>query len=490
MERLPFPEAVGKSPFSYDRLTRDRVSVRPSESASQELLFDIPETSVFLEGKESLAWKRKYASVTDASGASWRIFVGYGTPDGMDRILIGAKRAPFSASFLSGHATILPFVRARFSGCEATADVYDPKGIAALEGSSSYRWAIFARPDDLLAQLGEMTRGKRFSSADQASAAWEAYANQAFEQADRHARLPAWAYRAQDGEWPVDACLSFPSGDVESVRFLKYRHLMALAPDAPVAGSLYRRASVGSEQERVHQRFQERLRAYRRRFLVPEPTRPLLEEPEQPFLPLVGGGLQAVLPPVRPESGWRVPRRTVTIPSQRPNGAREWARQPEGIRSLSAIDAENWPSLLRVAEGQHFKDVPGLRNKAREHRRQARLKARQEARARLVAGECLDLKVFQEITRVDLSFGHRLLIEGRTADGRTIYAVDSPNYGVGLYLFAAADREAAVAWAAGRSSLQEARRQAFRFIPHTDGWEARARIALQEFDGGTIEEEG
>ncbi len=483
MGRLPFSEAVGKSPRSYDRLTRDQVSARPPESASQELLFDVPETSVFLEGKESLAWKRKYASVTDASGASWPIFVGYGAPDETDRILVGARRAPFSASFLSGHGAILPFVRARFSGCDATADVYDPKGIAALEGSSYYRWAIFARPDDLLAKLSELARGKRFSSADQVSAAWEAYANQAFEHADRSARLPDWVYRAQDGEWPVDARLIFEPGYDQRQWFLKYRHLMDLALDDPVVGSLYRRASAHHERERADRLFQERQRADRRRFRTPEPMAPLLDEPEQPFFPLIGGGLQAVLPPLRPEAGWRVPRRTVTIPAQRPNGAREWARQPEGIRSLSAVDAENWSSLLHVVEGQHYKDIPELRNKAREHRRQVRLEARQEARARLVAGECLDLKVFQEITRVDLSFGQRLLIEGKTADGHTVYAVDSPNYGVGLYLFAAADRKAAIAWAAGRSSYQEARRQALRFIPHTDGWEARARVTLQDFDG-------
>lgn len=230
--------------------------------------------------------------------------------------------------------------------------------------------------------------------------------------------------------------------------------------------------------------YNDRMRSLNARMRIPKTTAPMLEEPEQPFHPLVGGGLRASLPPVRMAGDSHVPRKTVTIPAERPKGAEEWARQPVEVRPLSAIDAKNWPSLLRVAEGRYYKDIPDLRNRAREHRAQARLEAGREARARRLIGECLDLKMFQRVARVDLSFGGRLLIEGTTDDGRTVYAVDSPNHGVGLYLFAAADRGAAIDWAAGRSSYQDARRRAIRFIPHVAGWDTRARDALKMIDDG------
>lgn len=185
MDRLPFPGSVGNSPVLPDRLTRDEVSSRPSGPPFGELSFDVPEKDVFIVEKEALAWKRKFASVTDAAGASWPVFVGYGAPGESERVLIGAKRTLFAREFLLGQKAILPFLRVRFSGCAETTDVYDPKALATLEGTDYYRWAIFARTDDLLAELGRMAHGKRFFTADEAQLAWEAHAARAFERSDR-----------------------------------------------------------------------------------------------------------------------------------------------------------------------------------------------------------------------------------------------------------------------------------------------------------------
>ncbi len=480
MDRLSSARPVEESPFLPGRLLRDQVCSRPSVWVSAEIFIDISEKDLKIDKKESFAWRRKHANLTDAARAVWPVFVGYGLPGETERVLIGAKRSPFTKAFLAARKTILPFVRVRFSGSEETADVYDPKEIARLEGTDFYRWAIFARTEDLLAEMQRMARGKRFVSAETAQSAWDEFVSRAFSLADREARLPEWAYRAPDGEWPVDACLFFETGNNRLTRFLRYDQLARLEVGEPVADALYRRPYTGYELRRADQAYQDRLRSAYRRFRIPVASSPSLEEPEQPFHPLVGGGVQASLPSVQDAAGWHAPRRVLTIPPQRPSGSREWAALPPEIRPLSRVDVAAWPTLLRLAEGQYYKDVPRLRDRVRGAHQKARLESQREARARELVGECIDLRIFQAVKRVDLSFGERLLIEATLSDGRTVYAVDSPNHGVGLYLFEEGDREAAIAWAAGRSTYREARERALRFIPHIAGWDVRAREALRE----------
>ncbi len=186
-----------------------------------------------------------------------------------------------------------------------------------------------------------------------------------------------------------------------------------------------------------------------------------LDVPELPFRSLIGGGLS---------------NGNLRIPKERPYGKKAWDQHAD-VRPLQTITKESWPTLLDIGDGLYHKDFPTVPNRVREKL----LRERQEEKDRVykekIAGKCIDLNILTEITRPTVSFGKRFLITGKNLHGEELSIVDSPNYGVALYVFK--ERLDAIEWASELINHEEAKRRAIRCIPHIPGWEERARETIQ-----------
>lgn len=178
-----------------------------------------------------------------------------------------------------------------------------------------------------------------------------------------------------------------------------------------------------------------------------------------PFRPAVGGGLT---------DGPHY------IPPERPHG-NDWRAVHPNVKPLQSVDKKEWSKLLDTVKGTYYKDLPDAPKRLTQTAREATGGA-QRKRREAVIGQCIQLHLLDSV-RSSTSFGERLLIEGARTDGSLVYVVDSPNHGVGLYLFSA--REPAEAWANGSIGYKEARKQAAQFIPHVGNWEERASSALR-----------
>lgn len=219
---------------------------------------------------------------------------------------------------------------------------------------------------------------------------------------------------------------------------------------------------------REHDRFQ----AYQKRVNRISEDVPRIPEHENPFYTLVGS---------KPSDG--LTNGKIRIPGERPQGTDEWARH-EKIRALKAVTKPAWPTLLQVAEGMHYKDLTSITPQMiKERKTLERKKNADTAREEEVAGQCIDLNLLDKVERVTVSFGDRLLIEGHRK-GTMIYLVDSPNYGVGLYVFF--NRTDAVKWASGTIDFKEARARAIGWMEHGIGWETKAREMIRSASEGDV----
>ena len=182
----------------------------------------------------------------------------------------------------------------------------------------------------------------------------------------------------------------------------------------------------------------------------------LVQDLEYPFHQMPDGGMTNL---------------SFTFPPSRPFGRSEWYEY-QAIRFAMEIRDENWPLLLSAVEGAFFEDICNserLRGRMRNHLGQGS--------AQLQPGQCIDASLFDEFT-AEVSVGHRMVFRGRIGEN-TLYIVDGPNYGVGLYVFR--ELRHADDWANGRISPEEARHHG-RFIPHADGWQGRLLEIISEME--------
>ena len=167
-----------------------------------------------------------------------------------------------------------------------------------------------------------------------------------------------------------------------------------------------------------------------------------------------------------------LPSRETAFPPRRPERS-EWNSLYRDIHFAIEIRKENWSLFIRAIVGKYFGEInSNERVKALVCRR--RLLERSSERIQK-AGACFDASTFDLNTDIEVGIGERLLFKGYK-NGKMIFAVDSPNYGNGLYFFH--KEEPAREWANGEIDFHEARKKAARFIVHSKNWEDRAKLAI------------
>jgi hypothetical protein len=179
----------------------------------------------------------------------------------------------------------------------------------------------------------------------------------------------------------------------------------------------------------------------------------------------------AMLSPFYRHENGSVTNGHLVFPAIRPKGSKEW-RIHSDIKVAMAITTSNWNLFLEILIGKVFHGVNFLKIKSEisaVRRRRTQLKRAEERFKK--KGECFDNKKFKAI-----ELGRRVLLKGQDNGENDIFVVDSPEHGVGFYLFD--DEEIARKWASGEIDFQEARTSARLFTPHTGEWEDRIKEAV------------
>jgi hypothetical protein len=171
----------------------------------------------------------------------------------------------------------------------------------------------------------------------------------------------------------------------------------------------------------------------------------------------------------------RVTNSFITFPKKRPFGT-EWQKKYKKIAFAKAIKEENWERFLECIIGKFFSEVNTASVPVTKWLSEAIYSHKVASRIEKIVGQCFDSGTLDQNLGVEVGIGEKLLFKGMR-DGKEIFAVDSPNYGVALYLFR--QYEDAKKWATNKISWKEAEALAFSRIIHCQDWQERAeeRIA-------------
>jgi hypothetical protein len=161
----------------------------------------------------------------------------------------------------------------------------------------------------------------------------------------------------------------------------------------------------------------------------------------------------------------------ICVPLERPHGA-EWRHERNlPISSLKGISKGNWSGMIKVLMGLECDGAIPTLSVIRSKKKKLDQDRKMAGRIRkLLKGQC-----FRSSNAKAVAIGTNLLFTLKDGE-RTIFAVDSPEYGRALYLFES--RSVAFDWASRRITVTEARKAAFARFVHAGKWEDRvAKIA-------------
>ncbi len=161
----------------------------------------------------------------------------------------------------------------------------------------------------------------------------------------------------------------------------------------------------------------------------------------------------------------------ICVPLKRPHGA-EWRHEHNlPISSLKGISKGNWSGMIKALMGLECDGTIPTLSVIRSKKKKLDQDRKMAGRIRkLLKGQC-----FRSSNTTAVAIGTNLLFTLKDGE-RTIFAVDSPEYGRALYLFES--RSVAFDWASRRITVTEARKAAFARFVHAGKWEERvAKIA-------------
>ncbi|MBW2672189.1 MAG: hypothetical protein JRD89_02080 [Deltaproteobacteria bacterium] len=156
-----------------------------------------------------------------------------------------------------------------------------------------------------------------------------------------------------------------------------------------------------------------------------------------------------------------------SFPLARPYGT-QW-QDHWRIRFAQGITADNWRLFLMAVIGLPVRDVIELAP-VRQRMRHFK-KRRSDRECRRLIGQCFR----GHRTASSVSVGKNLLFTLQRG-GETLYVVDSPEYGSGLYVFD--DHADAHAWASRNIDWREARARARLFRVHRGNWKEEVDAVL------------